>query len=319
MDNIIYILSKLMTADFFFSVLRVTTPILFAALAAIIANKAGVINIALEGIMLTAALFGVIGSGMTQNIFAGLLFALIGGLIITGMLIYFSLYLDTDIILAGISLNLMAVGATVFVLSVVSGDKGVSTRIPSLVFPKLDIPIIKSIPVFGDILSGHNILTYVAFVLVILIAIFLNKTTLGLRLRSVGENPDAAASVGINVRGIKVLALVLSGVIASLGGAFMSMGYLSNFTKNMVSGRGYIALAAEAMGHSTPFGTMLASLLFGSAESVSYQMQSLAIPSEIVRMIPYLATIVGVIVYAQINKRNQMRKKKLVEEQIKDE
>ena len=312
------ILINMLSTDFFFTLLRVTTPILFAALAAIISNKAGVTNIALEGIMLTAALFGVIGSGLTQSVFGGLVFGLLGGLLITFLLAYFSLYLDTDIILAGIALNMLAVGGTVFILFVVSGDRGVSTNIPSLVFPNLNIPLIDNIPILGEIISGHNVLTYLAFILVIVIAVFLDKTALGLRLRSVGENPDAAASVGIDVRKIQLIALILSGLIASFGGLYMSMGYLSNFTKNMISGRGYIAMAAEAMGQSTPFGTMISSMLFGAAESLSYQLQSLAIPAEIVRMVPYLATILGLIIYAQINKRNQIKKKKQLEEKIDD-
>lgn len=318
MTSFTYIISNIFTTDFFFSLLRVTTPILFAALAAIIANKAGVTNIALEGIMLTAALFGVIGSGFTGSLMVGLLSAIGGGLVITILLIYFALYLDTDIILAGVALNMLAIGGTIFLLFVLSGDRGVSTNIPSLVFPKIDIPLIEKIPVLGPILSGHNILTYLAFILVGIVSVFLNKTALGLRMRSVGENPNAAESVGINVRKIKVIALLMSGVIASLGGAYMSMGYLSNFTRNMISGRGYIAMAAEAMGQSTPLGTLIASLIFGTAEAISYLMQSLAIPAEIVRLVPYLATIVGLIIYAQANKQKENRKKKKVEGKLDD-
>ena len=310
------IIANLFTAEFFFTVLRVTTPLLLAALASIVSNRAGVTNIALEGIMLTAALCGVIGSGFSQSLLVGLLSAILGGVAMAAVLAYFSLYLETDIILAGISLNMLAIGGTVFVLSVVSGDKGVSTKIPSLVFPKVDIPIIQNIPILGDILSGHSVLTYVAFISVILVWVLLYKTAFGLRLRSVGENPNAASSVGINVKRVQFTALILSGVLASLGGAFMSMGYLSNFTKNMISGRGYIAMAAEAMGQSTPFGTLISSLLFGTAESISYQMQSLAIPAEIVRTIPYIATIVGLVIYAQVNQRNQLKHKQKLEKQI---
>lgn len=310
------IISNLFTAEFVFTILRVTTPILLAALASIVSNRAGVTNIALEGIMLTAALCGVIGSGFSQNLLIGLLSAVLGGVAMAAVLAYFSLYLETDIILAGISLNMLAIGGTVFVLSVISGDKGVSTNIPSLVFPKINIPVIHSIPILGKVLSGHSILTYIAFISVILVWVMLYKTAFGLRLRSVGENPNAASSVGINVKRVQFTALILSGVLASLGGAFMSMGYLSNFTKNMISGRGYIAMAAEAMGQSTPIGTLISSLLFGTAESISYQMQSLAIPAEIVRTIPYVATIIGLIIYAQVNQRNQLKHKQKLEREI---
>lgn len=308
MSDILAFLSNILTPDFGYSVLRVTTPILFAALAAVICEKAGVINIALEGIMLTAALFGVIGSAITDSLIVGLLFAIAGGVLISAVLAYFALYLKTDIILSGIALNMLTVGGTIFLLSAVSGDKGTSTSLQSLVFPKVDIPLIESIPVLGPILSGHNILTYVAFIMVLLVFILLYKTRLGLRIRAVGENSDAAASVGISVKKIQVIALLLGGAIASLGGAYMSMGYLSHFSKNMVAGRGFIALAAEAMGQATPLGTMFASLLFGFAEAFSYTMQSLSIPAEFVRMIPYLATVVGLVIYAQTQ---MMKKKKL--------
>lgn len=301
-------LANLFTTDFVFAILRVTTPILFAALAAIICNRAGVVNIALEGTMLTAALFGVVGSGWTQSLLVGLISAMIGGMLMSALMAYFALYLNTDIILTGIAINLLTAGGTIFMLYVVSGDKGSSSNIRSLVFPRVDIPLIKDIPVLGDILSGHNVLTYTAFLLVIVVYIFLFKTPIGLRLRCVGENPNAADSVGIPVRKVQVMALLLGGAIASLGGAYMSMGYLSGFSKNMVSGRGFIALAAEAMGQSSPVATMFSSLLFGAAEASSYTLQSLAIPAEFVQMIPYVATILGLVIYAQAKRSAEKRK-----------
>lgn len=310
MDSLTYIFENLFTTDFFFTILRVTTPILLAGLAAVVANKAGVTNIALEGIMLTAALFGVIGSGYTNSLFIGLLSALLGGIFIALILAYFALYLDTNIILTGIALNLLTIGGTAFLLFAVSGDRGTSTNIKSLTFPKVDIPLIKDIPIIGDIFSGHNLITYLSLILVFLVYVFLNKTTIGLRFRAVGENPNAASSVGINVNKTKLSALILSGALASLGGAYMSMAYLSSFTKNMISGRGYIGLAAEAMGHSLPIGTLISSLIFGSAESISYLLQSLTIPAEIIRMMPYLATILGLIIYSHYKRKRRNKNDK---------
>lgn len=286
------------SVGFGYSILRVTTPILFAALGALISDKAGVINIALEGIMLISALTGVIFSALTGSAWMGLLAAIVIGALIGIVLAYFSLNLRTDIILAGIALNLMAGGGTIFFLYLVAKDKGISTSLKSGVLPKLTIPLINKIPVLGPILSGHNVLTYVSLIAVIAVSYFLYKTPLGLRIRSVGENPDAAASVGVNVIKIKYIALTLSGVFAGLGGAYMSMGYVSWFSKNMTAGRGFIALAAEAMGAGTPIGTFLTSLLFGFADSLSNSLQSLKIPAEFVQMIPYVATIVGLVIYA---------------------
>ncbi|CAM2910297.1 ABC transporter permease [Hathewaya histolytica] len=286
------------SVGFGYAILRVTTPILFAALGALISDKAGVINIALEGIMLISALTGVVFSALTGNVWIGLLAAVVIGGLIGIFLAYFSLNLKTDIILAGIALNLMASGGTIFFLYLIAKDKGISTSLKSGVLPKLTIPLINKIPVLGPILSGHNVLTYVSLIAVGVVAYVLYKTPLGLRIRSVGENPDAAASVGVNVVKTKYIALALSGVLAGFGGAYMSMGYVSWFSKNMTAGRGFIALAAEAMGAGTPLGTFLTSLLFGCADALSNSLQSLKIPSEFVQMIPYLATIIGLVVYS---------------------
>src|SRR3712207_4027584 len=227
------------SVGFGYSILRVTTPILFAALGALISDKAGVINIALEGIMLISALIGVIVSAGTGSVWVGLLAAVIIGGIIGIVMAYFSLNLKSDIILTGIAINLMAAGGTIFLLYIVAQDKGISTSLKSGVLPKIVIPIINKIPVIGPILSGHNVLTYIGLIAVGLVSYFLYKTPLGLRIRSVGENENAAASVGVNVIKIKYIALAISGMLAGFGGAYMSMGYVSWFSKNMTAGRGF--------------------------------------------------------------------------------
>ncbi|SHK27783.1 simple sugar transport system permease protein [Hathewaya proteolytica DSM 3090] len=299
--NIIY------STAFGYSILRVTTPILFAALGALISDKAGVINIALEGIMLCAALAGVIFSAYTGSVWIGLLAAVICGAIIGIIIAYFSLNLRADIILTGIAVNLMASGGTVFVLYLLTQDKGASTSLHSGSLPKITLPFIDKVPVLGPILSGHSVLTYLSLIAVVVIWIFLYKTPLGLRIRAVGENERAAKSVGINVMKTKYIALCLSGVLAGFGGAYMSMSYLSWFAKDMTSGRGFIALAAEAMGGATPIGTFLTSLLFGISDTLSNSLQILKIPTEFVQMIPYVATIVGLVIYS----RQKSKKKKL--------
>lgn len=302
---------NLFTPEFFFTVIRVTTPILFAAMAAIICSKSGVINIALEGIMLTAALTGVLASGFSQNLIVGVIGGMAGGMLIAGLLAYFSLYLKADIILTGIALNLMTVGGTVFVMFAFTGDRGATNSIRSLQFPEVNIPIVQDIPILGTVFSGHNLLTYLGLVSVFLVWFLLNKTTLGLRMRSVGENPDAATSVGIDVKQIKFLSLVLSGALAAFGGMYMSMAYLNVFSTNMVAGRGYISLAAASMGQANPIGTLLAAAFFGLMESTSYQLQAIGIPAEFVNMVPYVSVIIGLVLYAQYQKTQQMKKKQL--------
>lgn len=290
-------LAAILTPEFGYSVLRVTTPILFATLAALISDKAGVMNIALEGIMLMSALTGVYVSAVSGSAWVGLVAAVVAGGLVGLFLAYCALKLRTDIILSGIAINLMGGGGTVFILFLLTGDKGISSSLASQVLPKITIPGLAGIPVLGTLLSGHHVLTYTAFLFVLLTFLFLYRTPFGLRLRAVGESPDAAASVGIGVTKMRTIALALSGMMAGFGGAYMSMGYVSWFSKNMTAGRGFIALAAEAMGGATPLGSMLTSLLFGFFDALSNTLQLMRVPSEFVNMIPYAATVVGLVVY----------------------
>ena len=297
--------SAIFSADFISSVLRLSTPILFAGLAALITDKAGVINIGLEGIMLSAALAGVVGSAFGGNAFVGLLLALVVGVAIGLLMAYFAIGLKTDIVLTGIALNLMASGGTVFLLYVITKDKGMSTSLKSFTMPVIQLPLIKSIPVLGDILSEHNLLTYLAFLFTVLVWILLYRTPLGLRIRVVGENISAAESVGIPVKKVQFTALTISGVLASMGGAYMSMGYMDKFARDMTAGRGFIALAAEALGRATPLGTLIASLFFGMVDALSSNLQILNVPVQFVQMLPYVCTIVGLVIYSAIKGKNK--------------
>ena len=302
------ILGIIFTEAFAFSIFRITTPILFAALAAVVADRAGVTNIGLEGIMMISALTGVIFSAWTESAWLGLLCAVLLGVATALMIGFFALKLKTDIILAGIAVNMLGNGGTVFFMYLASGDRGYSANLASKVMPTVNIPGLQSIPILGGIFSGHNILTYFAFIAVFLVWGLLYKTPMGLQIRAVGESPNAADSVGVSVNRIKYIALAISGALAGLGGAFMSMGYMSSFNTNMTAGRGFIALAAEAMGRGEPIGTMLTSLLFGFADALANNMQSLGLPQELVAMTPYVFTIVGLAVYAASTLKKNRKK-----------
>ena len=302
------IIGIIFSEAFVFSIFRITTPILFAALAAVVADRAGVTNIGLEGIMMISALTGVIFSAWTESAWLGLLCAILLGVATALMIGFFALKLKTDIILAGIAVNMLGNGGTIFFMYLASGDRGYSANLASKVMPTIQLPVIQSIPVLGGILSGHNILTYFAFVCVALTWVLLYKTPMGLQIRAVGESPNAADSVGVSVNRIKYIALAISGALAGMGGAFMSMGYMSSFNTNMTAGRGFIALAAEAMGRGEPIGTMLTSLLFGFADALANNMQSLGLPQELVAMTPYIFTIVGLAVYAASTLKKSRKK-----------
>ena len=289
----------ILSPDFFGTILRATTPILFATLASCVASKSGITNMALEGILLFSALFGVIFSSITHSWLLGLIITVVIGGLIGLILAFLVLNLKTDEILAAIAINLTATGGTVLLLLAFSGDRGVSSSIRSVSAPSLTIPLIDKIPFIGQVLSGQNILTWLSLVAVIVMHLFLYKTPLGLSIRAVGENKNAAESVGISSRRIQYIALVISGCLAAFGGFFLSGGYMNMFTKDMSSGRGFIALAAASMGGNTPIGGLLVSLLFGLATALGNKMEGMpGFSSYLVAAIPYAVTIIGLILYA---------------------
>lgn len=292
------LLRQVFSANFAASILRVTTPILFAALGAVVSDLAGVTNIALEGMMLVSAFTGVVVSAFSGSALFGLLSGMTAAACMGLILGYFHLKLRTNIILAGIALNLFASGGTVFMLYVIAHDKGVSSSLASKVLPEVEIPLIRSIPVLGAILGKQNILTFMSLLSVGIVFFLLYRTRFGLRLRAVGENPDAADSVGISVHKIQFTALAIGGLLAGMGGAHLSMGYVSWFSRDMTSGRGFIALAAEALGRRHPVGAFLASLFFGLADALSNYMQSLRVPGEFVAMMPHALTLIALAVYS---------------------
>ncbi len=309
------LLERIFTTDFFFSVLRITAPILFATLGAVIGEKAGISNIGLEGIMMISALFGSLTAYWSGSWFVGVLLALLIGILVSLLMGFFSFNLKTDIILTGVAVNMIGSGGTLFLVKVITqlteGSAMASTTsliTKSLQVPSVNIPLLKDIPVLGGILSGHSVLTYLAFLLVFLTWVMLYRTPLGLNIRSVGENPNAAASVGVSVLRIRYIAIGFSGAMAGLGGAYMSMYYAMGWSQDMVAGRGFIALAAQAMGAGEPFGAMLAALVFGLAQALGIKVSSLGADSNLVSPIPYLVTILGLVIFALVARSRARRR-----------
>ena len=303
-------LELIFSPDFFFAMLRITAPILFATLGAVVGEKAGVSNIGLEGTMMISALFGSLTSYWTGSWLIGVLVAVLLGILTSLLMGFFAFILKTDIILTGIAVNMIGSGGTLFLVKVITNitEGTAMSSTTSLVttanqIPAIDIPLIKDIPILGEILSGHCLLTYLSFFLVFLTWVLLYKTSLGLNIRSVGENPNAAASVGVSVLKIKYIAIGFSGAMAGLGGAFMSMYYSMGWSLDMVAGRGFIALAAQAMGAGEPFGSMVSALIFGFAQALSIKVSSKGIDSNLVTPIPYVVTILGLVAFALIVRR----------------
>lgn len=292
------------------AVLRATTPILLAALGGLVSQLAGSINVALEGLMLIAAFFGVLASVHAAQWLPGLpvwahawfgcAAGLAAALLVTAMLGFFHLELGADLIVAGIAVNLLAAGLTVFLLVTLVGDKGSTAGLHSPALPALHIPGLAGMPALDRLLNGdgghgHHVLVYAAFLAVGGVWVFLTHTRYGTWLRAVGENPQAALGAGIPVKRVRYAALLLSGGFAGLGGIYLSMGYLTLFQADMSAGRGFLALAAVFLGARRPLGTLGASLLFGATAVLATQLGALALPTQVVYMVPPFITLCALV------------------------
>jgi simple sugar transport system permease protein len=313
------VLGSIFSAAFLATIIRISTPLLLPALGGLISDLGGVVNIALEGQMLIAAFTGVVVSAYAPDWMPGLPtwgYALFGGLagvlaalLLSWIIAFFHLELGTDIILTGLAINILAAGLTVFLMYVLTGDKGSTSTLASPAMPNLPIPFVNQIPFVGTLLNGengtgYNLLSYAAFVLVPVVSLFLYKMRLGVHLRAAGENRAAAQSVGINAKRTQYIALYLSGVLAALGGLYLSMGYLTIFQANMTAGRGFIALAVVNLGNRKPAGVLIAALIFGAATSLGAQLGTLDVPAQYIEMIPPTITILALVIY-QLRRRAQ--------------
>lgn len=296
--------------NFYANIIAVTPPILLASLGCAIAQKASVTNMGMEGIMLISSFVGVICSAYIKGPNPWL--ELVVGIVVGGLLglavAYFHLKLKVDIILVGIAMNLIGSGGTAFFMYVFTGDRSSTNSLNSGVLPQLKLEFLNDIPIIGQIFAGQNILTWLSFLLIFVISFLLFKTKLGLRIRAVGENANAAESVGISSVKIKTIALLISGMIGGMGGVYMSAVYVSYFAKGIVAGRGFIGLAACSMGDANPLATSLSAILFGFFYALSNFARNTGISDNLVKMWPYVATIIGVVLYS-INKTNKEKKR----------
>jgi general nucleoside transport system permease protein len=290
-------IDNVLTAGLLASTLRFATPLAFAAMGGIFSERSGVVNIGLEGMMLMGAFFGVWGSAWSGSWVIGLLMAMLFGALLAFVHAFFCIQLRSDQIVSGFAVNLMALGVTGFLFSSLyeSGIPSGISRVPNVTLSWLD-----KIPVVGDFLEGVfgelNLLVWIMFATVIASYVVLFKTPIGLRIRSVGEHPRAADTVGISVYGIRYGAVVLSGALAALGGAFLSIGFTGTFAENMTSGRGFIALAAVILGKWRPGWAFAATLLFGFGFALSIPLQREAdISGNLISILPYVITLIALV------------------------
>ncbi len=280
------------------------TPILLSALGGSLTYYAGIFNIAMEGMMLSGAFFAVLGSYYFQSWPLGILFAIVGALIMALFFILFSIVLKMDEFVTGIGLNLFALGVTTYLLRQIFKVKGAFAD-PSIVpIPRINIPLIEDIPVLGKILSGQNLIIYVTIIVTILVYYLVFKTRFGLRLRAAGYNRTCLDTSGVSADRIRVWSLLICGVLCGLAGAFLSLGYVTLFSENMSAGRGWISLAAVILVSGNPLGIALISLLFGFSDGFGLFMQSV-LPSQFTSMVPYVATLIALFVYSVRKKKKE--------------
>jgi simple sugar transport system permease protein len=279
-----------------------SVPITIGALSGVLCERAGVVNIAIEGMMLTGAMMGTLVGSLT-NMWIGLLAAVaVGGLL--GLIhAILSIRYKADQIISGTVINIGAVGITSFI-SAKFLQKYQELNSPGI-FPAWDIPVLSKIPIIGPIFFEHNLFVYALFFFLVLLHVALFYTRWGLRVRSVGEHPKAADTLGINVFRTRYMAVILGGMMAGFGGGYFTVGSVGRFDEVMTAGRGFIGLAAMIFGNWTPFGSFGAGLLFGFTDSLASKLAILGvgIPSEVLLMVPYIATM---IVLAGVVGRGQM-------------
>ncbi len=297
------LLGSLTSSAFWFQVLASTTPVLLATLGANVVHQTGIFNLGIEGTMLICALAGVLGSAFSQNLLVGMLCGIIAGLFVSFVLGYFALVMKGPMNACGVAINLFASGGTVFVLATLTGSKVTSLSLPSLTFPNIKIPIIADIPGLGQILSGHNLITYLSWIFVFALWFFLYRTGLGRNMRAVGENEEAARSAGIGVNQMKFLSLGLCGLFSAFGGMYLSMGSLKSFTANMTAGRGYLSLAMDAMSQGNPILGFLSSMLYGLFDSITIYLQMYTnLELKLISAMPYIFIILTLFIVQSIKR-----------------
>ncbi len=292
-------LDEIFFVGLFASMLRLATPILFAALGEAIAQRAGVLNVGLEGVMLVGAFLAALGAWWTGTPWGGLVLAILGGAAMAALHAFVSITLRADQIISGIALIVLGLGISGYGYRLTLGSMSPPPLIPS--FSPLEFWDLSDLPIVGPILFGQHLLVYFALAAAIVMHVLIYRSRWGLEVRAVGESPAAANATGIRVQATRYRSVILGGAMAGLGGAYLSTVQLSGFVENMVSGRGFIAIACVVFGRWSPLGAMAAALFFGLADAAQVRLQSLnpEIPFQFFVMFPYVLAILALVFMAR--------------------
>jgi len=293
-------MGDILTTSFFIGILasgiRLATPYLYAALGETLGQRSGVLNLGVEGQMLMGAFAAFYVTLQTGNVWLGMLAALVAGAAMGLAMAFVSINLQAEQGISGIGFYLFGLGMSTLLFQMLVGTVETVQG-----FAPIHIPVLSDIPVIGEIFFRQNILVYIAFALVPIAQFVLQKTTLGLKIRAVGENPAAADSLGVSVATVRYVTVTLGGIMSGIAGASMSIGLLNVFQQNMTSGLGFIAVALVYFGGWRPFGVMLGALLFSlvNALQLRLQVQGVNIPSDLMVMMPYILTIIALVLTVQ--------------------
>jgi len=282
----------LATADLWRLTLEAAALLLLPALGGVISERSGVVNIAMEGMMLTGAFFSVVADLAWHNPWAAALVGIIAGGLMALIHAVVSIRFRADQIVSGIAINIFAAGLTVFLVNRLYGLADVGHVGQANLLPYINVPLLDQIPFLGRVLFQQNVVVYAALILLVVVHLILFRTRLGLRIRAVGEHPQAADTAGINVYVIRYGAVITSGLLSGLAGAFLAIGISNTFVPNMTDGRGYIALAAMIFGKWTPFGAFVACLIFGLGQAIYDNNSIIHVSQYLLSMLPYVLTLV---------------------------
>ncbi len=271
--------------------LRTLPPVLLAGLGGMLANRVGILNLGLEGMMLTGSFVGVIASYYTGSAYSALLIAGLASALVGLLFSLFTIRFKANPTVVGVAVNMLVAGLSTYFLSVLFGVRGSFSDGNIVGLPKISIPFLENIPILR-IFNNQNLTVWLAIVFVAALQYVFYHTPLGLRIRATGQFPMAVTTAGVNVRAVQYGALVFGAFLCGLGGAHLSLGQLTMFTENMTSGRGFIALAAAIFGKNTPLGTLVGALLFSFTDGVTRKIQTSGFPSMLIDMIPYVVTVV---------------------------
>lgn len=287
--------------------LRISAPLILVGMAGLLSYQVGLINIALEGMMLSGAFAAVVFGYEMGSTWLGVLMAIVVGAALGALFALAVITLRANLIVAGLALNFLATGGTAYLMDILYNQSGTLAPEGLRKLPAVTIPLLEDVPVLGEMLSGHSPLVYVSWVMVPLTSIFLYRMVVGGHIRAVGEHPEAAQTAGISVQGMQYLALILGGMLCGLAGAHLSVGDLPLFRERMTNDRGFIALAAVYFAAARPRLTAVACLLFGFFEALQFRLQlrDTALPNEFLQMLPYLMVVIALVV---ISVRKEWRK-----------